>query len=343
MERWSSVMIRSNERRLVTVLIGCIACIALLYADGRQTALAQSESMTKKRTAAKAHVKQAVYHHKNKNYLLAVEEYKKAHLQVEKPINLFNIAQAYRLAGDLEFALEFYNRYLKVAPQGKPRKFAQKQVTLLTKLLAHGRKQSVLTRGQAGKAQKQAADANREASAAKKRVAALQELLKQAREDAEQARKDAEQARKQSNKAHEKADAAIQRANEANSSLAVSSLPMEKSRIKAQALRYTGIGMGAVGLTVLLVGGKYGWDASQISDQLDNASWSREVDIRVRKGEAAERNMYVCYGIGALALVAGGAFYFFGHWTRPTESTSQLTVLPTTEGRGASVTLRGEF
>jgi hypothetical protein len=48
----------------------------------------------------------------------AAEEYKQAYLATPRPEMLFNIAQSYRLAGDLANALFFYRSYLRNMPKG---------------------------------------------------------------------------------------------------------------------------------------------------------------------------------------------------------------------------------
>jgi tetratricopeptide (TPR) repeat protein len=68
---------------------------------------------------AKAHFKQAKAYQEAGAFARAVDEYKAAYELDPRPELLFNIAQAYRLAGDKKQALANYKRYLLEQPDGK--------------------------------------------------------------------------------------------------------------------------------------------------------------------------------------------------------------------------------
>jgi len=68
---------------------------------------------------AKAHFKQAKAYQEAGAFARAVDEYKAAYELDPRPELLFNIAQAYRLAGDKKQALENYKQYLVAQPDGK--------------------------------------------------------------------------------------------------------------------------------------------------------------------------------------------------------------------------------
>jgi len=55
------------------------------------------------------------------HYLEAVKEYEAAYQSKEDPALLFNIAQAYRLAGDYDNAIKFYRSFLRRVPKAKNR------------------------------------------------------------------------------------------------------------------------------------------------------------------------------------------------------------------------------
>jgi len=52
------------------------------------------------------------------DYRRAAEEYQAAYQLIPLPDLLYNLGQCYRLAGDTARAVEYYQRYLRVAPTG---------------------------------------------------------------------------------------------------------------------------------------------------------------------------------------------------------------------------------
>jgi len=78
------------------------------------TALAHADA----REEAKAHFKQAHVHQEAGAYALAADEYIAAYALDPRPETLFNVAQAYRLAGNKPAALDYFQRYLATKPTG---------------------------------------------------------------------------------------------------------------------------------------------------------------------------------------------------------------------------------
>lgn len=74
-----------------------------------------------------------------------------------------------------------------------------------------------------------------------------------------------------------------------------------------------GIGAAAIGL-----GAYFGNQAATISDEISEITgvWTAEDTERFEEGEAAERNMFIMYGVGAAAVVAGGVLYYLGATAR---------------------------
>jgi len=66
----------------------------------------------------------------------AIALYKKAYDAVPHPEILFNLAQAYRLKGDADNALDHYQRYLRVEPDGRVAADATRWVAVLEKRVA---------------------------------------------------------------------------------------------------------------------------------------------------------------------------------------------------------------
>jgi tetratricopeptide (TPR) repeat protein len=82
--------------------------------------------------AAKEYVKAGLAAQAAGNYGAAVRNFAKAYEQVPHKILLFNIAQAHRLAGQLDEAIEFYTRYLAAEPKGARSSLAQELLGELT-------------------------------------------------------------------------------------------------------------------------------------------------------------------------------------------------------------------
>lgn len=103
--------IRKVLRRVVLgVLLGAIVSVG--------TASAQT---AEQKRAAKEHFEKARRLYDVGRYQDAIEEYQKAYLNVEDPVFLYNIAQAYRLNEQAEEAIRFYKNYLRRAPDAPNR------------------------------------------------------------------------------------------------------------------------------------------------------------------------------------------------------------------------------
>ena len=81
---------------------------------------------------AKQHYQQGEAYFKAKNFSAAMEEYQRGYLDKANPVFIFNIAQCQRLLGNSAAAVEFYQRYLKEAPDGPGRPVAEKQIAELS-------------------------------------------------------------------------------------------------------------------------------------------------------------------------------------------------------------------
>lgn len=62
------------------------------------------------------------------NYALAVERYEEAYRLSREPALLYNVAQAYRLAGDCEHALSSYRQFIAADPASERRRLADELI-----------------------------------------------------------------------------------------------------------------------------------------------------------------------------------------------------------------------
>jgi tetratricopeptide (TPR) repeat protein len=73
-------------------------------------------------------VDEAIRHYNVGEYAEAIDAYKAAYKLVPEPTLLWNIAQAYRLAGDCPKALTSYRSYVREAPAGEFRAMADQRI-----------------------------------------------------------------------------------------------------------------------------------------------------------------------------------------------------------------------
>ena len=71
--------------------------------------------------SARRHFADGTKYYNVGDFAHAAEEYKQAYLAAPNPALLYNAAQAYRLAGDLDNALMFYRSYLRASPKAPNR------------------------------------------------------------------------------------------------------------------------------------------------------------------------------------------------------------------------------
>ena len=80
------------------------------------------------REVTTAHVRKATAAYNLGKYADAAKEYEAAYEQTLDPNLLFNIAQAYRLAGDREKAITAYRSFVRSAPQSEQRRLAESKM-----------------------------------------------------------------------------------------------------------------------------------------------------------------------------------------------------------------------
>ncbi|HEY4187831.1 MAG TPA: tetratricopeptide repeat protein [Polyangia bacterium] len=77
---------------------------------------------------AKQHYLQGEAYFKSRNFSDAMDEYQRGYLEKPDPVFIFNMAQCQRLLGHRAAAVEYYQRYLREAPEGPGRGVAEKQI-----------------------------------------------------------------------------------------------------------------------------------------------------------------------------------------------------------------------
>jgi tetratricopeptide (TPR) repeat protein len=124
--------------------------------------------------------------------------------------------------------------------------------------------------------------------------------------------------------------------------------PAEPARAPAgrpgRGLRVVGLATAGLGLVGVGLGVKFGLDASRIQDDIEGqpAGTPWTFDDLYAEGEAASRNMWISYGVGAAALVTGGVLYYLGRNAGRAEE-RQWAVAPVWGASGSGLVLVGGF
>lgn len=108
--------------------------------------------------------------------------------------------------------------------------------------------------------------------------------------------------------------------------------------------RRAGMVVAGVGVLGLGAGVIFGARARGIQEEFDGAPWDPERQGRYDEGVSAERTMFIAYGVGAAALVAGAVLYVIGATSSTGgEESSDVALGASVEGSGARVWLKGRF
>jgi tetratricopeptide (TPR) repeat protein len=112
-------------------------------------------------------------------------------------------------------------------------------------------------------------------------------------------------------------------------------------------LRWAGLAVAGVGVVGLGLGVKFGLDAGDVQDRIESqpegTPWT--FDDLYAEGEAKSRTMWISYGIGGAALIAGGALYVLGMNSANSETSGErpLAIVPVWDGSGSGLVLVGGF
>jgi len=111
-------------------------------------------------------------------------------------------------------------------------------------------------------------------------------------------------------------------------------------------LRLTGIVLGGAGIATLALGGYFGLRVRSLQadarDAADGGITQQMLeDMYKADGEAAERNQFICLGVGAALLVGGAVTYWLGH--RQGRDTPTTAWTPLVGGGFAGIALTGSL
>lgn len=268
----------------------------------------QAQSVDKTQTA-REYVSAGLAAQKAGDYDTALTFYGKAYELVPHPVLLFNMAQANRLAGRTDKAIELYKKYLAVDPRGQQAKVA-------TNFVAEHDAQVV--------AEEVERRAELDAAAAKRD----QELSAERRRKAEAARTQQEAYDQQ---VREQEAVAKQDERKAGAQ------PLRAASDEGRALRVVGITMFG---TAALTGGVsvlFGLHARSLSNEL-SAQGAVFDPQKVYDGRAANLNMIISMTTAGALVVGGAVVYIVGS---NKQSTDHIALVPIMFDRGGGLSLNG--
>jgi tetratricopeptide (TPR) repeat protein len=239
------------------------------------------------------------------DFKTAAVEYLAAYELFQEPEFFYDVAEVYKMAGDDEQALTYYEKYLELDPTGRGAAAARTAADELRRSIAAKADAAKRAADEAAAKQKAADDAARQKAAADE--AAKQKAL---------------------------ADAAAKQKDAETPAPATSASP-------GRGLRIGGMVSGGAGIVSLGVGIVFGAKASSISKDLSNADTFDQA--KYDEGKAANRNMYIFTGVGAAALVAGGVLYYLGHKQGEQPAPTDVTIAPVLTPSGVALTATGRF
>jgi tetratricopeptide (TPR) repeat protein len=113
-----------------------IALLVLLSLGIAMPAVAQKQPSKKAQVKAKAIYDEGLRFYNIGEYQQAIARFKESYVVVPAPLLLFNIAQAYRLAGDCDQALRSYRTYLREVPKPANKDQVDKAIAICEKVVA---------------------------------------------------------------------------------------------------------------------------------------------------------------------------------------------------------------
>jgi tetratricopeptide (TPR) repeat protein len=242
--------------------------LAALIAWGAGTAHADG------RDDARKHFQAGKRHHDAGEWDAALDEYLRAYQLDPSPAFLFNIGQIYRLEGDREKALDYYQRYLEAAPHAQGSEEAR---TFAAKLKSELEAEAAARRAHEAEVARAQAEAQRRVEEAR------QEKLEIDRNAAVAAQDNAAQARR-------KAERRLRYAGIASAAA------------------------GAIGIALGVKFGIDARDLqSEVTNpSLRQTGWTTALDQAASEGQSRNLAMEISIGVGGALIVGGAVLTFLG-------------------------------
>ncbi len=275
------------------------------------------------------------------NWDAAIQGFAKAYELRPDPIFLYNVAQAYRRAGNTKRALDLYKNYLIKDPKSPQRTEVEERIRTLQKQLDEEGKEAKRTAaaqtGQGGGAPTQPEIAPPANPAVTAQVGEGGVSLPPAHADAQPLQPSQPSGGEPGVAAKSEADstgptpgappASVQPSSAADTT-AASVQPSNGSR----GLRVAGVVVGAAGVAAGVVGVLLSAQTHALSNSVSKAPQFNYADAQA--GKRAEAGQWVCYGAGLVLVATGAVLYWRGRARTNHEVRVGLAPLLATGGAG---------
>jgi tetratricopeptide (TPR) repeat protein len=311
--------------------------VALAVVSGSATVHAQqphAAGNAQKERARQLH-EQGLRHYEAGQYGRAVAAYRKAYALVPVPGILFNLAQAYRLRGDCRRAHRAYRSFLRAAPGTPEAKLAEEHIASLRSCAAR-EKEKKAAQLAAGAATGTATGAATAQPSAPPRGPATPAGTTSQPQFSDGSPFDAPPA--ETTGSSEPIAPAFDLAS-----------TRDHGGTPGRRKKMVGLGVGAAGAVLTVVGVYYGLRANSDANDLntffdDGGTWTPEL---AEREDALDRNRSLALGfslIGVAAAGTGAVFYWLGHQeATATEAARRGSVSLAPQSNGAVLQWRGEF
>jgi tetratricopeptide (TPR) repeat protein len=249
------------------------------------------------------------------NYKAAAAEYLTAYDYFAEPEFFYNAGRAYELGGDFAKAVEYYRKYVELAPDGRAADLAQAAIASLTpKIPAPPESEKVPDSGKEGTTQ----------------GSPTQEADRDPEVPSPEGGPDEPQTQGGGQPGLISPEVEEQ---------------SEGSPGSSRVFKISGLSAAAVGIVATAVGIKYGLDARRLADEIsDNReSWTNEDLAKFSEGESASTRSYVFTGVGGAAMIAGGALYYWGMRQDTKPLAEHAGWLPSVSSGTVGVAFMGRF
>ncbi len=283
-----------------------LTAIAVLLAVGAGAARAGDDpGEADKRRRAGKHVEEGDRYKEAGDYEAAAREYEKAYELVPHPELFFNLAQVYRLGGKKEKALEYYERYLAVEPNGRAAAQARRFAKQLKKDLDKAKRKEHASGGSGSGSESGSGSGS-----------------------------GSESGSGSGSESGAGSGGEVTRRVEPEH-------PGRTLRIAGMATAGAGLLAIAVGIKYGLDARRISNDHSNH----DEGQWSEAELKSQTVGKRAEKRMFIGTGVGAALIAGGAVLYYLGHSARAhaEESEQGVAASPLISGDTLGVALSGRF
>jgi tetratricopeptide (TPR) repeat protein len=279
---------------------------------------------------ARAHFKAAEAAKAGGEYQTAAVEYLAAYQLFEEPEFFFDTAEVYRLGGDEQNALTYYEKYLEIDPGGRGAAIARSSADQLRRQIATRQDTARRARDEDGGRKADGADSKANDGAGGKT------------DDGAGRKVDNGAGRMADDGAGRKADDGAGRKADDAAGHPLDDGQATTATRPGHHLRVAGIATGAVGAVALGVGAGFGFKARSLGNELSRASVFDRA--RYDQGRAAERHFVLCSGLGVAGVVTGAVLYYVGARAEHGAATdAALTLAPIVAPSQLTVTVSGRF